>query len=171
MTSRSQRNRRTTVSSLLLKTSLAGLGALVLLLLGCEATAISDSAEPTWEPTASYDYIMGQMIAQKPAKPTRWASVHKAHYQSGAVTHFGSYYDDPFVIKGDGDDLYGWTWMDAAAFGYCPARFVANTICVPISMIKEPPGVLVSEDRDEPEYPFAGPKRNYVSPEEPAEKQ
>ncbi len=118
-------------------------------MIGCEATARSDKLEPSWQKTASYKKIMQMPTTQpSPLTPRKW-EVSKAHYAECVVTHFGSYFDDEFVTKGDGNDTYGWSGMDLVAFGYCPARFIINTLCVPISMIKEPPGVLVTSHLDQ----------------------
>lgn len=117
-------------------------------LIGCEATAQSDKKELTWQKTTSYEKIMAQKPETSPLKPRNWDN-KKAQYTQCVVTHFGSYFDDPFVTKGDGDEYYGWTFMDLAAFAYCPARFIVNTVCVPVSMIKEPPGVLTTTDLDQ----------------------
>jgi len=143
------KSHRTTVLNLLSRINLIAVAVLTLVLVGCQATAISDRLGPTWQPTASYDYITEQQRSPLPAQAARWSSEQRVDYQAGTVWHFGSYFDDPFVSRGDGDGLYGWTWMDAAAFGYCPARFIVNTVAVPVSMIKEPPGVAISENRDQ----------------------
>lgn len=124
----------------------------LLLLAGCEATAHSDRTEPKWHTTASYDSIMSeQAVNPSPIAPRQWPAT-QAVYQPCTVTHFGSYFDDDFVYLGDGDDLYGWTWRDAVAFGYSPARFVVNTVCVPLSMVKEPPAVLVTTDIEQRDH-------------------
>ena len=117
---------------------------------GCEATARSDRAEPRWQTTASYDKIISAKTEPSPIKPRQW-SASQASYQEPAATHFGSYFDDEFVTAGDGDDAYGWTWRDTVAVFYCPVRFGINALAVPVSMVKEPPGVLVTTNMDEPE--------------------
>ncbi len=122
-----------------------GLAALVA---GCEATAVSDRNEPGWQTTPSYDKIMSAKGTPNPTKPRSWPAT-KAEYEPPVVTHFGSYFDDPFVYCGDGNDTYGWTWMDPVAVVYSPARMVVNTVAVPVSMIKEPPGVLQCTNLDQ----------------------
>lgn len=143
------KNRPTIALSLWLKVSCPMLLAvLALALAGCEATALSDKAQPTWQSTASYDYVTSHVTGDQPKKIRPWP-VQQVCYQRGTVRHFGFYYDDPFVTQGDGDNLYGWTSMDTVAVAYCPIRFAINTLAVPFSMIKEPPGVLVAEHRDQ----------------------
>jgi len=123
--------------------------AILAVIAGCEATAKSDKLEPGWQKTTSYERIMQTPTTQPgPLTPRKW-EVSQAHYTECIVTHFGSYFDDEFATKGDGNDTYGWTEMDLVAFGYCPARFIINTLCVPISMIKEPPGVLTTSYLDQ----------------------
>lgn len=118
-------------------------------LVGCEATAKSDRAEPGWQTTTSYDKIMS--IENPPPSPIEnrpWTST-VAFYEPPVVTHFGSYFDDPIITNGDGNDTYGWTCFDLLAVAYSPARFTVNTLAVPISMIKEPPGVLQTTNLDQ----------------------
>lgn len=123
-------------------------GLMMVAMVGCEATAKSDLAEPTWQPTASYEKAFAQPKTASVIVPRQWPE-SAAAYEPCRVTHFGSYYDDPFVTTGDGDNAYGWTGMDWLAMAYSPARFVANTAAVPVSMIKEPPGVLTTTDLDQ----------------------
>jgi len=125
--------------------SLAALAAILMILAGCEATAKSDKMERQWQRTASYEKIFSVKAKPSPIRPRKWAGT-QATYEPCTVTHFAGYFDDEFVTVGDGDDAYGWTWADAAAFGYSPFRFIVNTICVPASMVKDPPGVLVTTD-------------------------
>jgi len=121
----------------------------MMMLVGCEATAISDKHEPGWQTTPSYDKIQAKTAEPSPIKARQWAPT-VAEYTSPVVTHFGSYYDDPFVTQGDGNKTYGWTFMDLAAAGYSPARFVVNTVAFPVSMVKEPPCVLQCTNLDQP---------------------
>jgi len=118
-----------------------------IILAGCEATAKSDRMEPTWQPTASYETIFAKTATTSPIERRKWAKTY-ARYEPCIVTHFASYFDDEFVTMGDGNDTHGWTIMDAAAVAYSPARFVVNVLAVPVSMIKDPPGVLVCGNLD-----------------------
>jgi len=123
-------------------------GLMLVMLAGCEATAKSDLAEPTWQPTATYEKAFAQPRTTSVIEPRQWPE-SQAAYEPCRVTHFGSYYDDPFVTNGDGDSAYGWTGMDWLARVYSPARMAVNTVAVPVSMIKEPPGVLPTTDLDQ----------------------
>jgi len=153
MTSALPRNHPITVSSFCLKASCPVLLAATLLSAGCSATALSDKLEPTWQTTASYDYIMSYSTDYRPPRMRDW-SLRPARYKAGTVTHLPFYYEDPFVVEGDGDETYGWTGMDLVAFVYSPCRFIVNTLALPASVVRQPPVLLVGEDRDEPEYPY-----------------
>jgi hypothetical protein len=117
-------------------------------LVGCEATAKSDQCEPRWQTTTSYNKIMSTKAGPSPIQDRTWTHT-VACYEPPVVTHFGSYFDDPIVICGDGNDTYGWTWFDPLAVAYSPARFAVNTLAVPVSMVKEPPGVLQCSNLDQ----------------------
>lgn len=119
------------------------------ILAGCEATAKSDMAEPTWEKTASYEKITSVPPVASPIKPRTWEPTC-ANPEPSTVTHFGSYFEDPIVQCGDGNDTYGWTWLDPGAVFYSPTRYVVNLLALPVSMVKEPPGVLQCTDLDQP---------------------
>jgi hypothetical protein len=118
-------------------------------MVGCEATAKSDKCEPGWQTTTSYEKVMSTQGQPSPIKPRQWPAT-VAEYTAPTVTHFGSYYDDPFVTEGDGNDTYGWTCMDLLAVAYSPTRFVINTVAIPVSMVKEPPCVLQCTNLDQP---------------------
>jgi len=120
-----------------------------LMVVGCDATAKSDKCAPGWETTPSYEKVMSREGEPSPIKPRVWSPT-VAVYEEPVVTHFGSYFNDPFVTEGDGNDTYGWTCMDLLAVPYSPARFVVNTVAVPVSMVKEPPCVLQCTNLDQP---------------------
>jgi len=124
-----------------------GLG-LTAVLAGCDATAKSDNFDPSVERTASSIAIMSKVSQPSPITPRTWYE-SAAETAAPGVTHFPYWYEDPFVVKGDGNDTYGWTGCDWLAMVYCPCRFVVNTVGLPVSMIKEPPGVLVCTDMDQ----------------------
>jgi len=122
---------------------------LSVVLVGCEATAKSGRLEPAWQTTASYEKVFQQTARPSQLRRRNWVP-SLAAYEPCVVAHFGSYFDDEFVTTGDGDETFGWTLMDTAAICYSPARFVVNTLAVPISMIKDPPGVLTTTTLDKP---------------------
>ena len=122
--------------------------SLTAILTGCEATAKCDDFDPSVEKTPSSEAIMAKVPQPSPITHRTWADT-SALYAAPVVTHFPYWYEDPFVVNGDGNDSYGWTGTDWLAMVYCPCRFVVNTVGIPASMIKEPPGVCVSTDLDQ----------------------
>jgi hypothetical protein len=134
-----------------MKTALMVLCGVVLtgILVGCEATAKSDMMEPTWDKTPSYDKIMSATPEPSPIPRRTWQH-GEASPEPSTVTHLPSYFDDPIVTDGDGNDTYGWTFLDPAAVAYSPARYAVNFIALPVSMVKEPPATLLCTDLDQP---------------------
>ena len=66
--------------------------------------------------------------------------------EDGTVTHWPVWWEDPFVDKGSDDGRVAWTWEDLLAFGYGPARFVLNTVALPVSAVVTPPGTVLCSD-------------------------
>jgi len=130
-------------------TAILGAACLSAMLAGCEATAKSDRLEPGWQTTASWDAVFARPPLHDPIPDTNWPP-STAEYAPPVVTHFPFWYYDPFVSKGDGDELYGWTCVDWFAMVYSPVRYAVNTIALPVSAVFEPPGVLVATELDIP---------------------
>jgi hypothetical protein len=68
---------------------------------------------------------------------------------SGAVTHWPLYFEDPFVDKGhgrEGMDKYRFGWEDYVAALYCYSRFTLNWIAFPVSAVVTPPWTLMESD-------------------------
>ncbi len=122
---------------------------LVAILAGCEATAKSDRAEPGWQTTTSYDRIMAvENPPPSPMKKREWSPT-VARYEPPVVTHFASYFEDPIVVYGDGNDTYGWTWFDPVAVPFSAGWFALDTVAIPISLVKQPPCVLYTTNLDQ----------------------
>ena len=73
--------------------------------------------------------------------------------QSGAVTHWPLYFEDPFVDKGHGRtdethpfDVHRLGWEDYVALPYCLARHTANWLLLPASAVVTPPWTLMESD-------------------------
>lgn len=69
--------------------------------------------------------------------------------ENGAVTHWPLYFEDPFVDKGTGRkgrDCYHLGWEDAVATPYCFARFTLNWIAIPVSLVVQPPVMVMESD-------------------------
>ena len=68
--------------------------------------------------------------------------------QSGAVTHWPLYLEDPFEDKGAGRADYRLGWEDYVAMPYGYARFTLNWLMFPVSPIVTPPWTLMESDGD-----------------------
>lgn len=113
---------------------------------GCEATAGYDLTDVHQRQTASYKYVFEQASSDTHQRTRTWTESTVA-YEDVAVTHFPFWFEDPFVVDGDGNDSYGWTGMDYVAMVYCPLRGAVNLFGLPASMVVEPPGILVETRR------------------------
>lgn len=72
------------------------------------------------------------------------ASVVQA--QDPGVTHWPLWWEDFVEDSGSDDGQFAWTWRDYAAFGYCPARQIVNTVALPVSWVVDPPGAIRCSD-------------------------
>lgn len=69
--------------------------------------------------------------------------------ESGGVTHWPLYFEDPFEDKGSGRmgrNKYYLGWEDVIAVPYCYARFTLNWIATPVSMVVQPPWMVMESD-------------------------
>jgi hypothetical protein len=73
--------------------------------------------------------------------------------KSGAVRHYPLYFEDPFEDKGHGRtekthplNVYHFGWEDAVAAPYGLARFTANWLLLPISVVVTPPWTVMESD-------------------------
>jgi len=73
--------------------------------------------------------------------------------ETGAVTHWPLYFEDPFVDKGHGrtdattpHNVYHLGWEDWLAIPYGAARFTGNWLALPISAIVTPPWTPMESD-------------------------
>ncbi len=92
--------------------------------------------------------------SHQPAEPRHrsWQTTTVAA-ESGGVDHWPLYFEDPFVDKGDGrtdetdpHNVYRNGWEDWVAFPYCPARFIGNTLLLPVSAVVTPPWTVMESD-------------------------
>lgn len=128
----------------------AGVGALAWLC-GCalvENQWVEDgpAARQAWESPSAIE-----IAAQHEPSPDRnrgWAS-RTIRPQDGAVEHWPTYFEDPFVDKGAGRDepnVYHLGWEDYVALGYNYPRFTLNWLMLPISAIVTPPWTIMVSD-------------------------
>lgn len=74
-----------------------------------------------------------------------WPRVEVAA-ESGAVTHWPLYFEDPFEDKGAGRAEYRLGWEDYIAMPYSYARFTLNWLMLPVSAIVTPPWKWMESD-------------------------
>ncbi len=78
------------------------------------------------------------------------------YYESGLVTHWPLWFEDPFETKGNDvtnpnnrdpvDNVFAWNAVDFLDIAYGPARFTLNAFGVPVSIVPQPPGMLMASD-------------------------
>jgi hypothetical protein len=66
--------------------------------------------------------------------------------ESGAVTHWPLYFEDPFEDKGHGRSDYRLGWEDYVAMPYGYARYTLNWLLFPASVIVTPPWTPMESD-------------------------
>ncbi len=71
-----------------------------------------------------------------------------SYYAPQVVQHWPLYFEDPFEDKGKstGCGYAGWTWEDFFAIPYSDARWLLNTIALPVSMVVTPPWTPMCSD-------------------------
>jgi hypothetical protein len=77
----------------------------------------------------------------RPAVVERGWSSMTGYYAAPVVQHGPLYFEDEFENVGVVSDACprGWTWLDFVSIPYCDARWMLNTIAVPVSMVVYPP--------------------------------
>jgi len=86
--------------------------------------------------------------APGPQRHRDWAVTTTAA-ESGAVTHWPLYFEDPFEDKGhgrEGANKYHLGWEDCVAGPYTYARFTLNWLMFPVSAVVTPPWTLMESD-------------------------
>jgi hypothetical protein len=114
------------------------------------------SSEVVWNsPTATDLY---QRIDPQPQR-ARDFPARTVTTADGTVPHWPLYFQDPFVDKGHGrtdEDPTGMTaggrnkyhlgWEDYVALPYSPARWLLNTVAIPVSMVVQHPFTEMESD-------------------------
>ena len=129
--------------------------SLVLLLAGC-AHVPNQFRDDGPAVTAQWDSPTALDVKERgqPAEPSNrgWETITVAA-ESGAVTHWPLYFEDPFEDKGHGrtdethpGDVYRLGWEDYVAFPYGLARYTANWLFLPVSAVVTPPWTLMESD-------------------------
>jgi len=125
----------------------ATVGLCVLAVVGCQHTInpfLDDSPAVEQVTTAS---VEGARAApRQPSIPPRDFEPFAVYAQDGTVDHWPLWWEDPFEDKGSEDDRFAWTLEDYFAYGYCPARFLLNTMAFPVSAYVTKPGTVMCSD-------------------------
>ena len=99
-----------------------------------------------WESPTSKDLQANHAPAEQRRRD--WDAAPLAA-ESGAVTHWPTYFEDPFVDKGPGREglnKYRLGWEDYVALPYGYARFTLNWLALPVSAVVTPPYRLMESD-------------------------
>ncbi|MFH1745775.1 MAG: hypothetical protein ABIG44_01895 [Planctomycetota bacterium] len=104
----------------------------------------------SWESPTSADLKDRATAVESYSREWDLATVYP---ESGAVTHWPLYFEDPFADKGHGRtdethpfDVHRLGWEDYVAFPYCLARHTANWLFLPVSAVVTPPWTLMESD-------------------------
>ncbi len=107
---------------------------------GCPKTLVVFSPPVTDEmmQTPSTEYI-NQSRAEGIINQRAWPASN-SYYSPQVVEHLPVYFEDPFESVGSPVDPcnQGWTWVDWFDIGYSDARWLANTVALPVSMVFNP---------------------------------
>lgn len=105
--------------------------------------------------TASTEGYQGKSEFSSNRWRTNWEP-HTVTFENGAVTHWPTWFEDPFEDKGNRtydptdrdapDDVFAMNWVDYMHMLYGPGRFILNGGLWPVSAIVTPPGTLMESD-------------------------
>lgn len=106
---------------------------------------IDDMPDSSMVTTTSAEHVSRLKTAGEPRvrdfKPMR------AEAQDGAVAHGPLWMEDSFEMAGSDNGQFAVTLEDLVYFfPLGPARFVANTLLLPVSMVVDPPWVIMCSD-------------------------
>ena len=123
----------------------------VLLVVGC-AHVPNQWREDGPATTAEWDSPTSKDLKAKhaptPQRHRDWEQAALAA-ESGVVTHWPLYFEDPFEDKGpgrEGLDKYHIGWEDYVALPYSYARYTLNWLLWPVSAVVTPPWTLMESD-------------------------
>jgi len=96
-----------------------------------------------WESPTAKDVRAKHAPAEQ--RQRNWEATSAAG-ESGVVTHWPLYFEDPFEDKGHGRSDYRLGWEDYVAMPYGYARYTLNWLMLPVSAIVTPPWTLMESD-------------------------
>ncbi len=96
--------------------------------------------------TPSSDYVNHTNV--QPALAQRNWEPMASYYAPPAVEHGPLYFEDPFEDKDkvSGGGYAGWTWEDYLSIPYSDARWLLNTVALPVSVVVTPPWTRMCSD-------------------------
>lgn len=116
----------------------------------------SGAASRAEETTPSATYYTSRDDGARPPPLRREGRGTTAYYESGTVTHWPVWFEDPFEDKGNDrtdpadrdapDNRFALNGADVLAGFYSPLRFAVNGFGLPFSAIVQPPGWLMASD-------------------------
>lgn len=105
--------------------------------------------------TASAEGYKGKSEFSSNRWRTNWPA-YTVVFENGAVSHWPTWFEDPFEDKGNRDyevpdedapdSVFAMNWVDYMHIFYGPARFALNGALWPISAVVTPPGTLMESD-------------------------
>ena len=134
-----------------IKLSIIGLGLLGIVTAGCahipnQWCEDGPSTKESWLSPTARDVC--QNYDPAPQRQRDWEQC-PCCAANGAVTHWPTYFEDPFVDKGHGREglnKYHVGWEDYVAMPYVYARYTLNWLMLPVSAIVTPPCTLMVSD-------------------------
>lgn len=123
------------------------IAALVLALAGCHeiANPFADDLAPTDTITTPSVAGIESAEASRSLRARAFAK-HTMEPADGTVTHWPLWYQDPFEDKGSEDGQFKLTEEDGIAVPYGLARFILNTMALPVSIAVQPPWKVMCSD-------------------------
>jgi len=93
---------------------------------------------------------------QPPALAQRNLPASDVYYESGLVTHWPLWFEDPFEYKGNDrtnpydrdapDNVFAWNAVDYFDIAYGPSRMILNAFGLTVSVFPEPPGMVMESN-------------------------
>lgn len=111
---------------------------------------------PAMEATPSSDFVDAAGV-QPSIRQRGWAPM-ASYYTVPVVAHGPLYFEDEMENVGaiNSNCPSGWTWVDFASIPYSDARWMLNTIALPVSMIANPPWQKMVSDGEPGKRPPLG---------------
>ncbi|MHC4696451.1 MAG: hypothetical protein ACYTFA_06900 [Planctomycetota bacterium] len=133
-----------------LRAALVGVSAVALTVAaaGCQLIVNPFTDELASQPAVTTPSVEGVRLAEKgaPTDLRRPYENMQVHAEAGTVTYGPLYFVDPLEGKGDDDGRFAWTGKDYLLFFHGHAQFLLHGIFWPVSVVAEPPWMVMSSD-------------------------